>query len=145
MMIGATFNRFQLTSDCVENKKATIIIWAVGPSIGIGSKAGMTISGVNFEDFSSRIDPNNFNGIYLHAQAGITFHPGVPIRPPGQTILPGPGPGIGVGISSIRLGKAFSEPIPSIGLTVGYDKSISGTVGTSTVMSVQYSECCEAK
>jgi len=142
-LVGATFNRFTLESECVGGKKAIITVWAVGPSIGIGSRGTLTISKVSFEDFSAKIDPSQFEGIFLLAQAGITFHPGVPIRPPGRTIPPGPGPGIGVGASSIRLGNAFSDPLSSVGLSYGYDKSITGTVGTSSVMDVQILDCCE--
>ena len=101
------------------------------------------MSSVSFDDYSDTINANRFNGIFLIAQAGITFHPGVPIKPPGKTILPGKGPGIGLGASSIRLGDAFSDPLVSIGGTIGYDKSLSATVGTSTVMDVQYVDCCE--
>ena len=61
----------------------------------------------------------------------------------GTSILPGAGPGIGLGASSIRLGNAFSDPLVNIGGIIGYDKSISATVGTSTVMDVQYVDCCE--
>jgi hypothetical protein len=143
-LVGASFTRFQLESQCVNDRKAVITIWAVGPSIGVGAKVSATASAVSFEDFSSTIDPNRFNGIFMIAQAGITFHAGVPIRPPGKTILPGRGPGVGLGLASIRLGDAFSDPVISIGATIGYDKSITGTVGSSTVMDVKYYDChCE--
>ena len=87
--------------------------------------------------------PLKFNGVFMLAQAGITFHPGLPVRPPGKSIPPGVGLGVGVAASTIRLGGAFSDPI-NFGLAYGFDKSISGTIGSSTVIDSRV-VCCHGE
>jgi hypothetical protein len=144
-LVGATFVRYELESECVNGKKARIIVWAAGPSGGIGAKATATWSSARFEDYDSKINADNFSGLFMGVSAGITGHPGVPIRPPGNSILPGRGPGMGLSGSYFRLGNAFSKITDNPGIIVGYDKSISGTIGSSTVVESKIVDCCEDK
>jgi len=138
---GASFSRFKLKSDCVDGKQAEITVWAVGPSVGLGVKVSATRSSISFEDYDDQLNPNNFNGQFAIVAAGITMHPGFPIRYPGESIPPGPGPGFGIGAAYIRCGNAFSSIFNNPGFAIGYDRSVSGTLGSSTVMDVKIS-CC---
>jgi hypothetical protein len=142
-LVGATFIRYELESECVDGKKAIITVWAVGPSVGVGAKVSGTWSSVSFEDYESKININNFNGVFLGVTAGITGHPGIPVRPPGKTILPGKGPGVGIGGAYVRLGNTYSKITDNPGLIAGYDKSITGSVGSSTVVESKIVNCCE--
>ena len=139
--IGATFTRYHLESECINNRKAIITVWAVGPSVGLGVKASATVSTATFEDYNTRIKPDNFNGWFLMGAAGITAHPGIPVRPPGLSILPGAGPGVGISGSYIRLVNAFSSLTDNPGIIYGFDKSLSGTIGSSTVVDIEFAEC----
>jgi RHS repeat-associated protein len=140
VLVGATFTRYKLASECVGGKKTVITVWAVGPSVGLGAKGGVTLSNVCFDDYSPIVNPDSFNGVFLSSQGGMTFHPGVPIRPPGYSITPGPGPGVGVSIGTTRLGDSYAAFGASV--TYGFDKSISGTIGTSTVVDSKIVDCC---
>lgn len=144
-LVGGTFIRYELESECINGKKAKIIVWAVGPSGGIGAKATATWSPAQFEDYDSMINVGNFNGLFMGVSAGITGHLGVPIRPPGNSILPGNGPGVGLSGSYVRLGSSFSNITNNPGIIVGYDKSITGTIGSSTVVESKIVDCCEGK
>ncbi len=125
----------------MNGKKAVITVLAVGPSVGAGYKLTGSLSGVSFEDYDDNINPNNFNGFFAVVQAGITFSPGLPIKPPGNSIPPGIGGGVGIGVSYMRLGKAFTTLDGLLGLTVGRDYSVSGSVGSSTVMDSKIVDC----
>jgi RHS repeat-associated protein len=145
VLVGATFVRYELESECVNGRKAKIVVWAVGPSAGIGVKATATWSSINFDDYANEINIDNFNGVLMGVSAGVTAHPGVPIKPPGSSILPGTGPGVGLGASYVRLGNAFSDITDNPGVVAGYDRSVTGTVGSSTVVESKIVDCCDTK
>lgn len=141
-LIGATFIRLKLISECNNGQKATIIVWATGPSVGFGAKFTYTFGSASFDDYDTAINPYNFNGSFAIVQAGITYSPGLPVKPPGMSIPPGKGPGVGIGASYIRLGNAYSSIKDPAGLVVGFDRSVGGSYGSSTVMNVKYEKCC---
>jgi hypothetical protein len=80
----------------------------------------------------SEINPQNFEDEFYAVQGGITLFV-LPVKPPGMSMFKPGGPGPGVGLSIIRLGNAVSNPVPSI--IAGFDRSVVGVVGTSTVWS----------
>jgi hypothetical protein len=82
---------------------------------------------VSFEDYDDVINPGNFNGVFEAVQVGATI----------------PGLGIGGAAGYMRLGKAFTPmEIGSIfTLTFGRDRSISGTLGKSTVIDSKIVNC----
>jgi len=137
-VVGATYNLFDLTSECACGKKFSITVQAVGPSVGLGVKVAGSYSPVSFDDGKSCPDPLGFNGVFLSASAGLTFG-AIPFPYPYTRIGFGK-PGIGVGVGIVRLGRNASDPFPPSPL-VGRDASVSGTIGTSTVTSIQSKDC----
>jgi RHS repeat-associated protein len=124
--VGATFTRLNLSSKCVNGKKATATIWAVGPSIGIGAGATSPVTGstnVAFEDNLSTPDPNVFNGIYSGYYIGVDYGPGR----------------FGLEITVLgrahAVGPAFSY---GFGIAAGYIY----TFGSSTAINSSVEDCC---
>ena len=137
-LLGATYNLFELTSECACGKQMTITVQAVGPSVGLGLKIAGSYSPASFEDGQACPDANGFNGKFLSSAAGLTFG-AVPFPYPYTRIGFGK-PGIGVGLGIVRLGSNTSDPFPP-GPIIGRDASISGTIGSSTVTSVRTKDC----
>ena len=124
--VGASFTRLNLSSKCINGKKATATIWAVGPSIGIGAGATSPVSGstnVAFEDILSTPDPNVFNGIYSGYYIGVDYGPGR------------------LGLEITVLGRAHA-----VGPTLSYGFGIAAgyiyTFGSSTVINSSIENCC---
>jgi RHS repeat-associated protein len=117
--VGASLTRYKLTSEMVGGKAASVVITAVGPSIGYGANIGGTHSQIAFEDSRSQIDTSVFNGRYRAIQIGST----IPFGP-------------GYGAYAIEMGDATSVDHGRI--DIGYDSSISGTIGSSTVTSTTW-------
>ena len=117
--VGATVTTYKLTSEEVDGRRATVSVTAVGPSIGYGANLGGTHSQVTFKDPLDSINPQVFSGNYAAGQVGLT----VPFGP-------------GYGAYAIGMGDATA--IDHGRIDIGYDASISGTIGTSTVTSVTY-------
>jgi len=142
-LVGATYNLFELTSECACGKKMSITVQAVGPSVGLGVKVAGGYAPVSFDDGNACPDASGFDGKFLSVSAGLTFG-AVPFPYPYTRIGFGK-PGIGVGLGVVRLGRNTSDPFPPSPI-VGRDASISGTIGSSTVTSVRTKDCgCEAK
>lgn len=139
---GAVYDAATLYSECVNGKRLSITVSAVGPAAGVGVRVSATVSDISFEDNQTTLDPNGFNGAFTTVTATGTFG-GLPTsgRGPGPVSRVGPGlPGIGVGLGYVQFGANFSNPLPP-GLVFGRDLSVVGAVGTSTVTSVTSSSC----
>ncbi|WP_080408373.1 RHS repeat-associated core domain-containing protein [Burkholderia ubonensis] len=134
--VGGAFYKFDLTSECVDGKRAHVIVDAVGPSIGLNVKgtlpATTTSSGVTLNDRLTYLNPGVLNGWFATWGAGASL-------------------GIGYGFSMYQLGGngmvlahpedsgAFSSP--SFGAEYGIDASAGGTFGSSTVMESNITTC----
>lgn len=139
---GAVYDEATLDSECVNGKRLSITISAVGPAASVGVKVSATVSDISFQDYQRTLDPNGFNGAFTTGTATGTFG-ALPTsgRGPGPVSRVGPGlPGAGVGVGYVQFGGNFSDPLPP-GLVVGRDMSVTGAVGTSTVTSVTTSPC----
>ena len=126
VVVGASVTEYELTSEWVDNKRANITVWAVGPAAGVGAKLSGTASNtsVEFHDYNDTIKPDNFNGIAFSVQAGVVW-------------------GVGGNISKTNLGHAFSDGPISVGGAYGYDESAMIFMGSSTVMDVRWENRCQ--
>ena len=126
--IGAAGSIFTLKSDCVNGEYYLVEVWAVGPSIGLGSGATFSANGgpVSFIDkHNDTPNPSVFDGIYSSYSAGFTYAPfslGF-----GVTVLGHAG--------SVGMSGSFAS-----GIGIGYTY----TFGSSTVMRSSKGSCgCE--
>jgi hypothetical protein len=136
-LVGATYTRFELTSECVNGQRATVHIDAVGPTVNLGLKVSFSLSDVAFDDYLPYLDTRVFNGVFLLASAGVTFGT-TPIR--GAASVGAGRTGLGIGLTIARLGNAFSLPFWP-GPILGRDFSIGGTIGSSTVTYAKMEPC----
>jgi len=125
---GASFMVYDFTSECIDNERAIVSVWVVGPSVGIGTKAGESWSATSstpsgFHDFSDKINPSKFNGVAAVLQGGVAW-------------------GLGGSISKVTLGHVFSDGAFIFSGESGYNESASFTLGSSTVMDVKWEKCC---
>lgn len=125
--IGAGFFYFDLTSECINNRRVRIKGVASTVAVGAGIKWTGTTSQVSFHDNYSTPNPNAANGfagvISVGAAAG------------GE----GAG-GLGYAFSSVKLGALVSDW--SGGKTTGLDLSAGVYLGSSMVTSSQVLNCC---
>lgn len=132
--IGGKYALYTLKSPCSSSgNRYTIKVIAVGPSAGLGVECKFCFTapfkipfGEEFEDHSAEPDPNAFNGPYL--TVGVGFH-----------VL-----GFGGEYSDTVLGHAtdLRSKAPTMGMgTIGAEAS--GTIETSTVISVKTESCCQ--
>ncbi|MDR0457757.1 MAG: hypothetical protein LBH10_01815 [Burkholderiaceae bacterium] len=120
-LVGASVFHFILTSECVNGQQAHISVWAVGPSIGVGTiPIGDTYSNINFDDHLNSLNPNEFNGLFMMSSAGSAF-------------------GIGGSFSKIRLGNVVSSGFG--GSEYGLEFGLGATVGSSTVTDSEITSC----
>jgi len=121
-----------LKSECINGKRATVVIWAVGPSIGIGAGYKKTINpplspsgtpAASFVDKLDYIDPSIFNGIYSNYTANATVNPYT------------------YGASITVLGKARNPDLFGPGYAVGIGAGYLYTFGSSTVKSTKWEKC----
>ncbi len=134
--VGASGARYQLTSECINGKKATVSIWAVGPSLGIsGTLKNLPDVPVSpngspaacFRDKNSEINPNVFNGIYSSYTLGVVSTP------------------FSYGGELTVLGHAGSCDLFGPGYGLGFGGGYSYTLGSSTVVSVTWEDCDSCK
>ena len=119
---GATRLSFELETKCVNGKKGRASVIAGGFAVGFGVSSAGSGSDITFEDNLSEVDPFVFEGGSKFVSAGYAFI------------------GIGYGFSAIQLGGATSI---SAGHLMGWDASISGGAGISTVVSSSVEECAD--
>jgi hypothetical protein len=137
--VGASFTELDLWSECgADGKKWHIIVKAVGPSIGLGVKVAATLSDVSFDDGSASANPSAFGGWYKSVGAGITFG-AIPIKPIASVGFGRPGIGVSQGIG--QFGGVTSDVSATPSTVVGRDFSVSGTIGSSTVVFSESKDC----
>jgi RHS repeat-associated protein len=139
--VGIMGALFDLTSECKCGVQYTITVLAVGPAFGVGMTFVATRTDTAFEDFDDCPDPAAFNGWFVSGGAGMTAG-AVPIRPApmaGTGLL-----GIGVSVGAVNLGGAKSVSFRP-GASMGTDKSITGSIGSSTVIEVTAKKCCDTQ
>ncbi len=120
--IGVAGYVFDLSSECVNHRRAYIHVEAGGLAAGFGLKATAGASEVTFDDWEPDIYPENFEGEFrvTGANAGA--------------ILVG-------GWTWYQVGKNFSNIslVPSPG--IGIDLSIGAAKGKSKVSSLEWKDC----
>jgi RHS repeat-associated protein len=136
---GASVYHVTLTSECKCGKQYTIKVVAVGPAAGLGVKLAATVSEVTFDDLDTCADPGSFNGRFTAGGGAVT---GGAIPLPGPHARVGLGlPGVGIGAGYLQLGRNFTTGFFPPSFVAGRDMSVTGAVGSSTVMSVEEKPC----
>jgi hypothetical protein len=117
---GGAFT-FDLSSECVNGKKAFITVTAKGAGSGVGLP-NATASQISFDDGLSYLQPAGFAGNF--SMTGANF-----------------GAAVVFGYTAVQLGSNLSDVglLPS--MSIGFDASIGGFKGQSTVKSVTYLKC----
>lgn len=122
--VGAGYITFTLTSDCVDDQKATIDVIATGPGLGVGFDIAETRANITFEDYRDAIEPHVFGGGFGAISAGLVVGP------------------YGGSIGKVRLGDAFQ--VDGDGMK-GLDIGLAAVFGSSTVIETKWEECGCAK
>ena len=121
--VGGGYIEFSLTSECVDGKKSTVEVLALGPGFGGGFDIAETRADISFEDHRDVIDPYIFKGGFGAISAGFIIGP------------------LGKQIGKIRLGDAFSRDSADLR---GLDVGVSALIGSSNVMDAKSETCgCE--
>ncbi len=118
---GAVRFKFELTSECVNGSQTKVEIVAGGAALSMGIPASFTYSkSVTFTDNRSTPSSSVFSGssAYVYASWAMGY--------------------AGISAQSIRLGNAN---MTGVGGQFGWDTSITGGVGISTVTSASTSSC----
>ena len=126
--VGAGGMLIEVTSECVNGKRAHVKALGVGPGFGVGAKLPKipegpsgTVSGATFDDFMiNALDPGVFNGSFGVAGASVVI-------------------GGGVGHQKIQCGHAFATVT---GASLGLDVGATGFSGTCTVLESRIEDCC---
>lgn len=119
---GAVRLGYSLMSACIDGRKANVEVVAGGPAVGLGVTVAGVRSDVIFHDDLDYIFPSVFDGRAMFASASYAFL------------------GFGYGFSAVELGSAYSV---GSGWQVGWDASVSGGAGISTVTKIEWEDCCE--
>ena len=75
--VGVSADRFNLTSEWVNNVRAHVTVDTVAFNIGVSMDYSFTGSKVNFSDSLSFVNPDVFNGDFSGSKAGWAFGGGV--------------------------------------------------------------------
>ena len=134
--VGASIYRFSLSTPCVNGKKGTAEVIAVGPSFGLQIKAAppfTTAAGpVTLNDKLDYVDPTVLDGWFSIWSVGVGLGPGYSC----SMIKVG---GNGMTMAS---GKAYgAESSPSCGVEFGLDLSAGVTDGSATVVKSSVEDC----
>ncbi|KAF1026652.1 MAG: putative deoxyribonuclease RhsC [Acinetobacter bereziniae] len=114
--------RYELRSECVNGRRARIVVYATGGTEGKGLAVGAVGSeSVSFEDGKKTVDPGVFNGTWSEVSAGVSFIKGIAI---GKT----------------ELGTALSQGVFTF-FSRGYTASAGYVLGVSKVTSQQFEDC----
>ncbi|MCW8931879.1 MAG: RHS repeat-associated core domain-containing protein [Gammaproteobacteria bacterium] len=111
--IGGTIIEYELTSECINGKRAVIKVRLTGGTIGKGWGITDSRGPIAFEDHKDKIDPDIFNGSGGSVGGSIVI-------------------GKGGGVSKTRLGDAFSRPANGetkglevgVGISQGYSRRV---------------------
>lgn len=123
--VGAVRFKFKLTSECINGKRGYAEVIAGGPAVGAGVDYSATWSKVEFEDDSSMVNTFVFSGSarFVAASWAAGF--------------------MGYSWQAIQLGNALSI---GGGSQTGWDASIFGGAGISTVTDSKIEDCdCNVK
>jgi uncharacterized protein RhaS with RHS repeats len=131
--VGAAIFTYELESQCIDSRKAEVVVAAYGQTTGVGLFAlSGTVSGVTLDDNRSSIDPYVLQGFFGRASASVSIF------------------GIGYGATYIMMGGPMLsfEPPPVEGLSVGgfggTDIGLTHMWGSTTVLDVKWKDCvCE--
>ncbi len=118
---GAVLYKFKLTSECVNGKRSYVEVTAGGFAVGAGvDVSGSFSNDVEFNDNRSAIDPFVFDGgsKYVGASWALGF--------------------MGYSWQAVQLGDARTV---GGGFQMGWDASIIGGAGTSTVTNTKTEDC----
>jgi hypothetical protein len=122
--VGASFIKYEMSSECINNKRAIVTVYAVGPTGALGLEVSVTEGDINMHDFNDSIQPSAFNGGFATLGGGVAL-------------------GKGWSSSNTTLGHVFADKPFNIGDVKGIDATLIGlTMGTSTVWDVKWEECC---
>lgn len=128
---------FDLTSQCVNGRKANVLVRAWGAGLGIGIKylppANATVdSNISLEDHLSDIYPANFNGLFATSGAGFDLGP------------------LGGDCTAYQLGSEWTPAVTRGPFSCswgggGLDAGANFMVGKSTLVKVKWESCndCE--
>ncbi len=142
--VGASYYKYDLTSECVNGKQARVQGYALGGSAGVGLTAAGSSGGTVFEDLETTLNPAGFNGRFAIYGAGFAIGRGrlgnlaseSALREMGR-----PRADNGVSWSDAILGNARTAPGSNFGTVSGFDFSASFTAGSSIVTSISYMDC----
>ncbi len=140
--IGGMISYYDLMSDCIKGRRAKVRVIGVGPSLGVEVRtrirmpvAGGTGSNIDFNDQWDDLYPEFvFNGLYT------TFGFGGALVVGGDCSVHAAG--INLKAAPFGDGAQYGGCGPSIGMA-GLGASV--TMGTSTLLSVDYQKCDECK
>jgi RHS repeat-associated protein len=118
--IGGFFDVYELVSECVNCRRASVRLHARGFAFGSGLPISGTGGSIELHDLNSGVDPLVSNGLYQRAGAGLAV---------------GSGPGWGYVVA----GGATSQP--QLGYIAGVDASASWAIGQSKVVNVRWFAC----
>jgi hypothetical protein len=137
--VGSSLYRISVHSKCVNGKKGTAEIVAVGPSLGLEIKGtppfSTTASSITLNDRLANVDPGVFNGWFSIWNVGVAFGPGF-------------------GCSAIQVGgngmtlagpNKSGATAASCGAQFGLELGAGGTAGAATVVKSSIEGCCDTK
>lgn len=142
--VGASYYRYDLTSECVNGKKARVQGYALGGSAGVGLTAAGSTGGTVFEDNETTLHPAGFNGRFAIYGAGFALGKGRPGNLASESALNAMGrskPNNGMSWSDVVLGNARTAEGSNFSEVRGIDFSASFTAGSSIVTSITYMDC----
>jgi hypothetical protein len=131
-IVGAGGFSIELTSECVDGKKAKVNLVAAGPALGLGALVDFSVSDIKVKDKHDKITPSTLNGYFQYTTIGYAMGPGY-------------------GAYAIAIGTNGHGEFSKTGATgsghgeyKGYGLGASSLAGSSTVTNVEYSSCgCE--
>jgi hypothetical protein len=134
-VVGASFYRISVQSDCVNGKQGNAEIVATGPTFGAEVKGvpplTLAASEIDLNDGLSYVDPQVFNGWFVSYNIGISL-------------------GVGYGCSLVHVGgngMTLAPPSQAGAISVGcgaeygIDASLASTGGSATVVKSSVVNC----
>ena len=118
--IGGFLDIYELVSDCVNCKKASVRVHGKGFAFGVGFPLSGTGGFITLKDLNSDINPNVFNGLYARSGAAWVV-------------------GAGVGFGFVQAGGASTQP--GFSWVAGVDYSAAWAIGKSRTVSVRWLSC----
>jgi RHS repeat-associated protein len=139
--VGGSYYKFVLDSECVNGKRAHVVVYAFGPTAGLNGKAtapgGVTWSSVTLNDRLDYVDPDALNGWFSYIGAGASSFKGYSF----STFQLG---GNGLGLQPPQESGAWSAP--SFGPESGFELGAGVTAGSSMVTESHFTSCgCDGK